>query len=360
MFGNNLEMKALQLESDNHANQFIQTFSNFSQTNTLTDVTLVSDDKIRMEAHKIILCAGSSIFQDFFVNNNHGHPMLYLRGIKHKDLKSILEFLYSGKTRIPQIEVSAFLSIATELKVYGLENEVEGIVDKLDNFQKEEKDEGKLKENGLLIEEKENPAQAIMTEENSENLKCQDCDFKGMTTEAIYKHRMFVHAQSIEIPQTFEYFEEEEDSQIQCTLCVYVGNKESMKNHQEKVHQLPTFDILPFGCGLCQFSTDQMSNFKKHARDVHYMAESNLKTKCIKCEKSFCNSLSLSFHWKTIHSEKRYSCDSCEYITNRKDSLRDHKTKHHDKNYKFKCNECGFGTIRKHYLLNHQAVKHNL
>ena len=137
-------MRALQLESDNLANQFIQTFAKFSQTNTLTDVTLVSDDRIRIEAHKIVLCAGSSMFQDFFVNNTHGHPLLYLRGIKHQELKSVLEFLYNGTTRIPQMEVDKFLEVAKELEVFGLESETDGIVNTFNNFENEDKSDSKV------------------------------------------------------------------------------------------------------------------------------------------------------------------------------------------------------------------------
>ena len=59
----------LLLQSDLHYEHFIKSFSNFAQNQTLTDVTLVSDDKIRIEAHKIILCAGSGFFRDFFVKS---------------------------------------------------------------------------------------------------------------------------------------------------------------------------------------------------------------------------------------------------------------------------------------------------
>ena len=133
-----------------------------------------------------------------------------------------------------------------------------------------------------------------------------------------------------------------------------------MIHHRAKFHQVATFDELPLGWGICQFSPDKIRYLRKHARYAHDMYEINLKTKCIKCEKTFGNTWSLSSHWKTIHTDNKYSysCDSCDYITNRKDSLKDHKTIHHYKDYKFKCNECSYGTIRKHNLLNHQAIKH--
>ena len=47
----------------------------------LFDVTLVTDDGQHIQAHKIILSAGSNFFSDIFVKSNHSNMLVYLKGI---------------------------------------------------------------------------------------------------------------------------------------------------------------------------------------------------------------------------------------------------------------------------------------
>merc|ERR1712204_89223 len=45
------------------------------------DVTLAAEND-QIKAHKIIISAGSPFFQKVLKRNEHGHPLLYLKGIK--------------------------------------------------------------------------------------------------------------------------------------------------------------------------------------------------------------------------------------------------------------------------------------
>ena len=69
---------------------------------TFTDVTLVSDDQIQFQAHQFILGACSPAMKNILLENSHSHPLIYLRGVMHEELSSILEFIYLGNTRISQ------------------------------------------------------------------------------------------------------------------------------------------------------------------------------------------------------------------------------------------------------------------
>ena len=42
-------------------------FSELRKSHSYTDVTLVSDDGIKIEAHKVVLSAGSKFFNDIFI-----------------------------------------------------------------------------------------------------------------------------------------------------------------------------------------------------------------------------------------------------------------------------------------------------
>ena len=83
------------------------------------DVTLACDDK-QIEAHKVILSACSAFFRNILRQNPHQHPLLYLKGVKYKELLSVLNFMYVGEVNIAQDELDEFLLIAEDLKIKGL------------------------------------------------------------------------------------------------------------------------------------------------------------------------------------------------------------------------------------------------
>ena len=46
--------------------------------------------------------------------------MLYMRGIKAKDLEAIVDFIYHGEANIYQEDLDGFLALAEELQLKGL------------------------------------------------------------------------------------------------------------------------------------------------------------------------------------------------------------------------------------------------
>ena len=66
------------------------------KSNELTDVTLVCDDKRQFKAHKIVLSASSSVFKSIVHDLPQNNSVIYLRGIQHQEMESILEFMHLG------------------------------------------------------------------------------------------------------------------------------------------------------------------------------------------------------------------------------------------------------------------------
>ena len=85
------------------------------------DVTLVCEEDKQIEAHRIILAACSPFFSSVLKKNKHSHPMIYMRGLKAKDLVAIVDFIYHGEANIYQEDLNGFLNIAEELQLKGLE-----------------------------------------------------------------------------------------------------------------------------------------------------------------------------------------------------------------------------------------------
>merc|ERR1711953_827100 len=83
------------------------------------DVTLACDEE-QIQAHKVILSACSPFFRSILRKNPHAHPLLYLRGVRFRDLQSVLNFMYHGEVNVAQEELNSFLMVAEELKVKGL------------------------------------------------------------------------------------------------------------------------------------------------------------------------------------------------------------------------------------------------
>ena len=100
-------------------------FANLREDKRFTDVTLACEDGQQLEAHKVILGASSPFFQKLFEKNTHPHPLIYMRGLKSKDLSDIVNFLYCGEANVHQDHLESFLAMADELKLKGLTGERE-------------------------------------------------------------------------------------------------------------------------------------------------------------------------------------------------------------------------------------------
>ena len=85
-----------------------------------SDITLVCEDDVQVDAHKLILAASSPVFKDILKRAKHPNPLIYMRGLKSVDLVAILDFLYLGEAQVGQENLESFLALAEELKLKGL------------------------------------------------------------------------------------------------------------------------------------------------------------------------------------------------------------------------------------------------
>ena len=86
-------------------------------------MTLVAEDGQHIEAHKLIISSGCEFFTNLFQIGKAGHTVVFMRGIQFEALSAIVDFIYSGETRIPSKDLTDFLAIADELKLKGLSKE---------------------------------------------------------------------------------------------------------------------------------------------------------------------------------------------------------------------------------------------
>ena len=76
--------------NDFHSN-VSKSFSRLRNEDDFCDVTLVSNDKKQLSAHRVVLSASSEYFKSILRGNKHSHPLLCLEGITSIDLENILD-----------------------------------------------------------------------------------------------------------------------------------------------------------------------------------------------------------------------------------------------------------------------------
>ena len=95
-------------------------FQGFRNDQDFADVTLVCEDGIHIETHKVILASSSPFFMEILKKNKHPHPMIYMRGLKAEALVAMVDFLYYGEANVNQESLEIFLGLAEELRLRGL------------------------------------------------------------------------------------------------------------------------------------------------------------------------------------------------------------------------------------------------
>ena len=115
-----------------------------------------------------------------------------------------------------------------------------------------------------------------------------------------------------------------DEKKFKCKICPYSSKYSShlaahRRVHEGRVHRC-TFDG-------CQYWTPKGTLLKAHIR-------AHNGDKCFKCEtcgKGFVEAGQLRRHTKTHSSAKPFACniDNCQYVTNRRDKLKEHQARSH-------------------------------
>jgi len=109
----------LNLRWDDFAANLSSALHNLRGDENFTDLTLVCADQ-QVEVHKVVLASSSKFFWRVLKKIKHSHPLIYLKGVKFKDLEAVLSFMYLGQVNLAQEDLDSFLAVAEELEVKGL------------------------------------------------------------------------------------------------------------------------------------------------------------------------------------------------------------------------------------------------
>ena len=215
------------------------------------DVTLVSDDRQQVSAHKIVLSASSEYFRTILKSNKHSHPMVCLNGVNSLDLKNIIEYIYNGEIQIYQEQLDQFLSMAQRFQLEGLiqgkevniGGEDENINDGEEEFERKAFKENE-KMNLLLHKPKSMKPQKIFAVEsfNAENLEELDKDINSM----------FERVGAI-------------GSKRRCLQCGKISSNSTHAREHAETH----IDGLSFPCQYCDKTLKSRHGIRNHMHSCH-------------------------------------------------------------------------------------------
>ena len=217
-----------------------RSLSELRNDSDLADVTLISEDKVKFSAHKLLLSSCSNMFKLILKGTNHANPLLYLGGVSSVNLGFILDYIYHGQVNLYQEQLDSFLESAQKLEVEGL------LGDNQDNHTLNRSEEHNPVENYMSSdeflsqqpEEKQIVKMKTTIDRRRQNLKTSSetakFDVGSMTPD--------------QIEWKTESLYEKKDGAWVCLACDYTTtfNSGTVKRHIE-TH----FEGLSYTCALC-------------------------------------------------------------------------------------------------------------
>ena len=140
-----------------------------------------------------------------------------------------------------------------------------------------------------------------------------------------------------------------------CCECDFKSDqKKSIQIHTDSIH----LGILRFFCKDCDYKCYRKCHMMHHMKSKHNNENNTiLRIGCDKCvnseEHDECHIASKNQEYTGI-----YSCNECEYKSNRKQSILIHTDIKHLKIVRFICQDCNFKCYSKSRMRSHMQAKH--
>ena len=313
----------------NYSEHLKEMLHNMMKSDELTDVTLVCDDKMQLKAHKVVLSACSPVFKNIIKDVPAKKSIIYLRGIQHQEMESILEFMYLGVATLYQARMRDFFDVAKNLEIKDVEfdNELpinikqeihESIDDSapkgIDGLKNEEKEyfndsskeilEQKVEENCIRdpLVVKENLT-CLELQKSHKKYQCNYCQSRFITSNSLAKHIKTMHVKFI------------------CSQCSnQFTTQQSLTKHIQTIHE-----GVKYACSKCNLEFSQQSNLKQHIKSIH----EGERYACGQCDQQFTSQQYRILHVQAIHDSVKYACNQCSNQFSSKQTLRQHvKSKH--------------------------------
>jgi len=305
------------------------------ETQDFSDVTLVSDNQHQYKVHRFILSACSSVFKNILASNPT-NTTIYLRGIHHEELESILQFIYLGEATIKQERMNQFLNVAINMDVKELGS---NILDKNSDLKEDNTfDPVKDEKQNYNSDINERLDESIVDQVNDNDEKSDGVIIPETKSKSI-KDKYTEQTSSLTSLDKKEYL---------CHQCDYRYTKMgNLKKHLDR------HEGIKYPCTQCDYQAPRSDNLRKHIRNKH----EGIKYPCNHCEYKAAMPYNLKVHVKTQHEGIKYECQKCDCKFNHSNNLLQHIRYKHEE-IKYSCLQCDFHAPRSKALERHMKLKH--
>ena len=365
---------------DNFPVHIQDTFKQLWREKDFTDLTLATMDDQHVRVHKSIVSSASNFFKQILRINPHQNILIYLKDIRHKELETVLQFIYLGQCQLDQEDLNLFLATANALGVKGLkyqgvyQNDHDANTDKIslintetvknntfkeisDNeyvkIKSKETTEKQLQSNvvkeyvtqgiGPAIEKQEENkithVKISASEYKSSTFQCKECDAEYSSRMEFINHCKFLH----------ELSSKQKGMTYNCDLCDFTSLcKSSLSKHKLSIH-----DGVRYKCDYCDHTATRKVHLKEHIQYQH----KGFRFKCDQCEYQASRG-GLQSHKKSQHLGVRYNCGQCDYKAKQKCNLNAHMQSIHE-GVRYSCDQCDYKATQMHSLTKHTQRFHD-
>ena len=224
------------------------------------DVTLISDDKIKFSAHRILLSSCSNLFKFILKGNVQANSLLYLSGVNSYYLGFILDYIYHGEVNIYQEQLDSFLECAQKLQI-------EGLLGKTECSLKQSKEGQNMQQEPYKNFKQENHAQ---DEENSVATIDIEVNKRIRSYVRTPKEVAMIDVRSLtseEIANKMRELYERTDEGWRCLVCdhTYKG----LKSANIRIHVETHMVGLVLACNLCKMEFASRKSLHNHRSRFH-------------------------------------------------------------------------------------------
>ena len=246
------------LKWNNFPNNVAIHFRELRKYNYYSDVTLVSEDNQQIEAHKVILTACSPFFSSLLKMTNHSHPLIYMRGLKAKELAAIMDFIYHGEANIFQDDLEGFLALADELQLEGLATS--------ENTQFDE-----IPEQHSKVQDRKGTTKVMLKEEytNIEPVEIEDTNLLVPINDGVEAHLALDPSIKDMKAKIDSLLERDITGEYKCTVCgkKNTGNNDGRKNMKQHIET--HFEGIYHPCKQCEKVTRTLNGLRMHVLKHH-------------------------------------------------------------------------------------------
>ena len=315
------------------------------------DVTLVSDDKKQIRAHRNILSACSPVFKNILqLDSKNVNPVIYLRGIQHSEIESIMQFIYLGEAKFYEERIGEFIMVSKNLEI----KEMSAVIEMNDLIASNE--ENSQQENYVVDDKNIGEEPASPPYESGVNVEHGELTVIRPTIRNKTVREQRAEGGKYDCNQFEQQFTlqgnltKHEGVKYACNQCDYkAAQKGNLTQHIQSKHEGVKYD-----CNECDYQTTTPSNLTIHIQAKH----EGVKHACNQCGKQFTMQKSLTRHIQSKHEGVKYACNQCDYTGAQKGNLTQHIESKHE-GVKYTCNYCDHEANSKPALIYHAKSKHN-